>query len=372
MALGIVAFASVLGLLTAWETASSIGSLETQEGIESFLAQQPFASLGLDQSFGSRALHTLAMIGAAGFAATAILAFYVRNPDRSARWGLTALAGPVFVAGVATDSLAGSFVAAGTAMLWMSPAREWFRTGRWTPPEPVADGGARRTPWDRPPSPPGSRPDSPPRPADARSGSVPPPGAAPRPDGPPPAEHPFGQHRPNGQPLARSPQQRPDAAWGARPPTPQRHQVLLHPRPAAMVAAFVMTVIGAGGLLVLSLMLIALVSLSPDRLMSAMVEQQPDLVEQGLTLEQVRTTVLAFSGVLVVWCVLALVLAGFAMARRDWARRGLMVSAAVSAVACLSFTLTFPPVVLAAAVAVATVLCLRSVDVRRWFALEPR
>ena len=139
-----------------------------------------------------------------------------------------------------------------------------------------------------------------------------------------------------------------------------------------MVAAFVMTVIGAGGLLVLSLMLIALVSLSPDRLMSAMVEQQPDLVEQGLTLEQVRTTVLAFSGVLVVWCVLALVLAGFAMARRDWARRGLMVSAAVSAVACLSLTLTFPPVVLAAAVAVATVVCLRSVDVRRWFALEPR
>ena len=85
-----------------------------------------------------------------------------------------------------------------------------------------------------------------------------------------------------------------------------------------------------------------------------------------------RATVLALAGVFVVWCVLALVLAGFAMARREWARRGLMVSAAFSAGACLALVLNTPLVLLPAAAAVATVVCLRRVEVRRWFQLDPR
>jgi hypothetical protein len=66
------------------------------------------------------------------------------------------------------------------------------------------------------------------------------------------------------------------------------------------------------------------------------------------------------------------VLAGFAMARRAWARRGLMVSAAFSAGACFALVLSTPLVLIPAAAAVATVVCLRRVEVRRWFSLEAR
>ena len=146
--------------------------------------------------------------------------------------------------------------------------------------------------------------------------------------------------------------------------------MLLRARPGAMVAAFVITVVTAGGLLAMSLLWIALAGLSPDFLMSVLEEQQPQVVEDGLTLEQVRTTVLGLAGVLVVWSVLALVLAGFAMARRAWARRGLLVSAAVSAGACFALVLTLPLVLVPAAAAVTTVVCLRRDEVRQWFALE--
>jgi hypothetical protein len=139
-----------------------------------------------------------------------------------------------------------------------------------------------------------------------------------------------------------------------------------------MVAAFVITVVTAGGLLSLSLLWIAIAGLSPDFLMSVLEQQQPELLEDGLTPEQVRGTVLALAGGFVVWCTVALVLAGFAMARRDWARRGLIVSAAFSAGGCFALVLSTPLVLVPAAAAVATVVCLRRVEVRRWFAPEPR
>ena len=66
-------------------------------------------------------------------------------------------------------------------------------------------------------------------------------------------------------------------------------------------------------------------------------QQQPDMFDEGLTFQQVRETVFAYAGAFIVWCLVALVLAGFAMARRDWARRGLMIIAAFSAGGCLVF-----------------------------------
>lgn len=44
LASAIVMFASVLVLLTAWEQVASIGSLETQEAVDTFLAEPPFSS----------------------------------------------------------------------------------------------------------------------------------------------------------------------------------------------------------------------------------------------------------------------------------------------------------------------------------------
>ncbi len=330
LASGIVMFASVLVLLTAWEQVTSLGSLETQESIRTFLAEPPFSSLGLDLPGATALLRLTMMVAAVSACATAILGWYVRKPDRSARIGLSVFAVPVFVTGMSVGGLAGSFVAAGTAMLWLPPGREWFATGRWTPPAPKPESAARAAAPRRTPS-----PTAPPhRPADQAP--------------PSPAPGPYASSAPSWQ-----------------------HQQLLHERPAAMVAAFVITVVMAGGLLAMSLLWVAIAGLSPEFLRSV-IEQQPEMFDDGLSFEQVRETVLAFAGAFIVWCVVALVLAGFAMARRDWARRGLMVIAALSAVGCMFFVLANPLVVLPAMAAVATVVCLRRVEVRRWFALEPR
>lgn len=346
LASGIIMFASFLVLVTAWEQVATLGSLDTQQAIRDLLAEAPFSSLGLDAESAAQLLRVTCMAAAACACATAILGWFVRNPDRSSRLALTIFAGPVFVAGLAVGGLAGSFVAAGTAMLWLAPAREWFATGRWTPPAPAPDKQARsRTS----PGAPG-----------ARDGRLDQPGDGPA--APPPATRPFGEHVPLGVQPPTGPQA-PAATW--------QHQQLLHARPAAMVAAFVITVVTAGGLLALSLLWLALAGLSPEFLMSVLEQQQPELVDDGLTLEQVRGTVYAYAGAFIVWCLLALVLAGFAMARREWARRGLMATAGLSAAVCFVFVVDTSLVLIPAAAAVATVVCLRRIEVRRWFSLEP-
>lgn len=322
LASSIVMFASVVVLLTAFERVSTLGSLETQQSIRDVLGESPFSSLGLDLDGATQLLRVGALVAAAGACATAILGWYVRKPDRSARLGLSICAVPVFVSGLSIGGLAASFVAAGTAMLWLAPSREWFATGRWTPPTPP-EKTAKTAKTAKA----------------GRTGTV-------------------GTW--TGAVASRS-----------APPAAAPHEQVLHARPAAMVAAFVITVVTAGGLLTLSLLWVAIASLSPEFLRSVL-EQQPGMFDEGLTFDQVRDTVIAFASAFIVWCVVALVLAGFAMARRDWARRGLMIIAAFSAGGCLFFVLDTPLAVLPAMAAVATVVCLRRVEVRRWFSLQSR
>jgi len=382
LASGIVMFSSVVVLLTAWERVTSLRSLETQEAIRDVLAEAPLTTLGLTVTGTTEMLRIACMVAAVCACATAILGWYVRKPDRTSRLALTLFAVVVFVTGIPAGGLAGSFVAAGAAMLWLHPAREWFATGRWTPPEPVPtkDRGADR---DAPGGPSGSGPggsgptDPWGRPTgDSDAPSTPPPASRPFGEPWPPSQQPVGRpaESPYGQPYppqAPHPQQPAAPYVGLPAPDWQRRQ-LLQARPGAMVAAFVITVVTAGGLLGLSLLWLAIAGFSPELLHSVMEQQQPEMLDDGLSLEQVRTTVLALAGAFVVWCVVALVLAGFAMARREWARRGLMISAAFSAGACFALVLNTPLVLVPAAAALATVVCLRRVEVRRWFQLDPR
>jgi hypothetical protein len=236
LASGIVMFSSVVVLLTAWERVTSLGSLETQDAIRDVLAEAPFSSLGLTVSSTTDLLRVSCMVAAACACATAILGWYVRKPDRSSRLGLTLFAVVVFVTGIPAGGLAGSFVAAGAAMLWMQPAREWFATGSWTrrtrfPPKDTGrtdrDASGQADPWGRPPAgsdAPSAPPSTPPSTPSDTSPSVPPPAS--RPFGEPgpsvqqhpvggPAESSYGQAYPH----------RPDPHQSARrrtPPTPRR------------------------------------------------------------------------------------------------------------------------------------------------------
>lgn len=142
----------------------------------------------------------------------------------------------------------------------------------------------------------------------------------------------------------------------------------LHHRPRPLIAAFVLTVVTAGGVLVISVLSMALVGLSPDLIMTELERQQPELVEDGLTLAQLRFSTFLSGGVAILWCCTALAFAGFAMARRPWARRALMITAGLSAGACLLVALNAPFLVIPATAAMATVVCLGRLEVRQWFA----
>jgi hypothetical protein len=313
-------FSSALVLLTAWERLSSLGSLDTRNGIEDLLAEPAMDGLGLDVEGVTQILYVSGVIAAVCAVATAILGYYVLKPDTSSRRAITILAVPLFVTGLTAGGFAASFVAAGAAMLWMQPAREWFATGKWTPPSPPAAAEpSRRTTW----------------------------GAA-----APPAD------RPAAQPLQQQP---------VHPAAPRS----LHHRPRPLIAAFVLTVVTAGGVLVISVLSMALVGLSPDLIMTELERQRPELVEDGLTLAQLRFSTFVSGGVAILWCSAALAFAGFAMARRAWARRALMIIAAFSAGACLLVSLSAPFLVVPAIAAMATVACLGRIEVRRWFAPEP-
>lgn len=374
LASGLVIASSVVVVLTSFAQVASLGSLATQRAIETAVTTPPFDALGLDAAGMTGLVRVLALVSAVAACATGVLGWYVRRPDRSARLGLTVFAVPVFLAGLPgawlpSTGIAGSFVAAGAAMLWMVPAREWFATGRWTPPpprQPAAERQAQQKAKQR------SQQQS------QQQGWPPPPPGSSTPTQPPPAARPFGEHRPEHlPPVPQGPPQGqpqgPPQAWQPGPaphPSPYQSPYQSHPapphRPGGVVAAFVLTVVMAGGLLTLSLMWVALVGLSPELLMSTVEKQQPDLVEAGLTLDDLRRTGYGLGAAFIVWSTVALVLSGFLMARRDWARRGLLVLAVVSAAASLALMIGNPLLAVPAAAAVAVVVCLRRGDVRRW------
>lgn len=331
MAAGVVMFSSVLVLLTALERLSGLGSLDTRNGVEGMLSEPAIRGLGIDFDGAMRLLYFSGVIASICAVATAILGWYVLKPDRSARRAISILAAPLFVTGLAAGGFAASFVAAGAAMLWMQPAREWFATGKWTPPPPPSAAAAeatRRTPWSAPST---------------------------------PAERPGTQ--------AFQQQPTPQSTHPTQAGHPTRHA--LHDRPRAMVAAFVLTVLTAGAVLVASLLSLAIVGLSPDLIMSELERQQPELVADGLTAEQLRFSTYVSAAVAILWCTVALAFAGFAMARRAWARRALMITAACSAGVCLLVALSAPFLVIPAVAAMTTVACLGRVEVRRWFSSVP-
>lgn len=328
MAAGVVMFSSVLVLLTAFERLARLGSLETRNGVEDMLAEPAVNGLGIDFDGAMRILYVSGVIAALCAVATAILGWYVLKPDTSARRAISVLAVPLFVTGLTAGGFAASFVAAGAAMLWMQPAREWFATGSWTPPSPPASSAAeatRRTPWSTP-KPPTDRP---------------------------------------GTQAFQQPQSTAQSASAHPMPGAATHQ--LHDRPRAVIAAFVLTVVTAGAVLVASLLTLVVVGLSPDMIMAELERQQPELVAEGLTAEQLRFSTYVTAGIAIVWCGLALAFAGFAMARRAWARRGLMITAAFSAGACFLVALSAPVLVVPAVAAMMTVACLGRSEVRRWF-----
>jgi hypothetical protein len=322
-----IVVASVVVVLTGFETIGSLYSLEKRQQIELLLATPPWSGLGVDVDGVRQIIHVATLIGAGCATAAAILGYQVLQRSRVARILLSVLAVPLFLAGIVGDAFFSALIAAAAGMLWLSPAREWF-AGTWRPPT-AEETRERRTPTPPTVLPPGPPPGPPA--ADSLPPSLPPPpsGAPPGLQWPPPPPGP--------------------AAWAPPPPTYR-----LPDRPPAVTLACVLTWVFAGLTLVVAVAAIAVISGDRDGLLRQLHQQNPELFQQGVSEDLLVSTTFA--------------LGVFAVLGRPWARIALMSSAGLAAGLMLGLVLFGQLVVLVPfAGAVATVFALLRPDVRAWF-----
>ena len=312
---------SAVVVFSAFERISGLHTIESQESVANFLSEPPGDGLGWTVDQGLELIRLLSLVAGACAAAAAILGFWVLKGSKQARLGLAVLAVPLLVTGLATGGFVSSLVAVSAVLLWLQPARNWFE-GRPAPdpsgPHAGPHGGPRQDP------------------------SVARPVAAP----PPVQTEPVPWPTPYGTPQK-----------------PQRRA-----RPPAVVWACVLTWIGCG-IVVVALGATVLVMLaSPDLLFEELHRQNPDLAEQGLTDSEIRTASLASAVVLLPWCLVAAGLAIQAFRGLPWARRALLISAAVAGAVSLLGMLASAVMVVPFVATVVTVALLSRPEVRAWFA----
>jgi hypothetical protein len=248
-----------------------------------------------------------------------------------------------------------SIVAVAIALLWVSPSREWFRG------DPIPD----RTPpvaprppvWPPPPPHEGS--------SDSSAGSAT--GGQASAGGPPAA---AGEQAGSGVQAGWPGQQTatPDrpaqhGTWPSLPstPTPDR-------RPEGVTLAFVLTLVSAGLVLLLTGISVLVMAVSPDLMWEEVQRQQPDLADQGVTQGLLQTTTYVMGGFLILWAAAAIVLAFLTLRRNRGAARALTASAAASAVLCVIGTFASLLLALPAFASIITVAALRRPEVRAWLA----
>jgi hypothetical protein len=302
--------ASVVVVLTAFDTVAGLRSLDTREAVEKYLSEPPGDGLGIGLQDALSAMRVLATMAAAFAATTAVLGYQVLRRSRAARVALTALAVPLFLAGLVSGGVASAVVLAAAVMLWFEPARGWF---------------------------------------DGRAGPAPsPPSAPPAPAAP-------------AAPAAAAP---PALAASAAPAVGP-----VAARPAALVWACALTwAFTFLAFLALGLSVV-LVLASPGLVLDEVARQNPELARQGITESVLRTTVVATAVVGMAWAVFAAVCAGLAWRRVRWARLGLLGSACLTGAVCLAGAVTNVVMLVPLIATTATAVLLLRSDVAAWFAV---
>jgi hypothetical protein len=304
----VVAGSAVVVVMVLDEVAK-LHSLDTREAVEKYLARPPGDQLGLGVQDALTALRVVLTVTGVAAAASAVLGWYALHRSRGARVALSVLAVPLFVSGFTFGGFVGggvlpAMVSAAVLMLWLQPARDWFagvvRAAPVVPPPPAP--------------PPG-------RPGRDRLLDLPPPTTPPL--------HPA--------PYAATPVPRPDDRPGDRPADAGE-------RPRALVWACVVTWVSTAWLIGFLV--------EPHAYLDDLRRQNPDL---ALSDADLRTLVLVFCAIFIVWSVVAAALALLVWRRVRWASVALVASAGL---ACL----TLVPIIACVA---AGVLLLRP-DTRAW------
>lgn len=316
LAAWLIMVGSVIVVAMVFDRIAGLHSMETRESIERFLAEPPTDDLGLDVPGVITILRTLSMVAAGCATAAAILGYQVLRRSRSARLGLTVLAAPLFLTGMVTGGFVSSVVAAASVMLWLQPSRDWFD-------------GVTRTAAPRAPAPPPTPPAAPTSPAQGY--------------GPPPM------------------------AWPAQAPARTPTPTAAAPRPGAVVWACVLTWVFSA---VAALGMVAsAIAIGVDQdLLDEVYRQNPDLRDQGVTDGVLTAATYVMAGLIVLWCLAAIVVAVLVWRRVGWARIVLIVSASVCVGVSLLGTVLGAFLLVAPLVAgAATIALLVRTDVRPWF-----
>jgi hypothetical protein len=327
MAGAMVMLAATFVVISVADTVSRLRSIETRDSIEAFLADAPGSDLGLSVESMIQVLHGVAIVAALCSVAAVALGWQVLQRSRQARVALSVLALPIFVTGLVAGGFMSSLVAVATAMLWLSPSREWF-AGQPIP-EPVKPGQTRRE-------------------ADVQALS----GRAAPPLTPWPTDAPVSTDAAVSSvaaPVGRS------VTAAERPK-----------RPDPVTVALVVTVVIAGMVFLMTLVSLVVLSSQPDLVLEELRRQNPDLEDSGITESLLLTTSYVSGALAMAWSALAIVLAVLVAGRRAWAAKGLLLCAAACALFCLVATLASAVALIPAVAAIATVSCLRRPEVRRW------
>lgn len=323
---------SVFVVLTAFDQIAAMRSMETRETVEEFLSKPPGDSLGLGVQGMLSVMRVMTMVTAACATAAAILGFHVLRRSRSARLVLTMLAGPLFLAGTVVGGFLPAVIVGSIVMLWFQPARDWL------------DGKAPRAVPSPPQSPSPSHPQEPP-----------PPAAPPAAPSEPRAYPGFGEDSvTTGVPVGAAPAG--PTAYAASPASPAR--------PPALMWACALAWAGSAVVFVVMLVSVAVVLAAPDMLIDELYRQNPELRSDGITPSTLRSTVLFAGTLMVVWSIVAAVLAVFAWRGRPWAWTALLVSASCASMLCLLAALGSPALLVPLAVVAATIPLLLRPEVR--------
>jgi hypothetical protein len=349
---GMIILGSIFLLLSVWESMTGLRGIESREAVEEFLSTSPGDQTGLSVEDTLQVLRVVATVTGVCAAVAAVLGAYALQGNRQARVALSVLAVPIFLTGIVVGGFMSSIVAVAITLLWLSPSREWFKgepiPDRTTPPD-----ARRAAVW--PPPPPSSSSGAPS--SDAPSSSPVAPGTA----GSSVTPASSGSSAAPGGVVTAQVQH---GAWPALPPTPTDR------RPEGVTVAFVVTLVSAALVLLVTSISVVVMALSPDAMLEEVLRQQPELADQGVTKELLQTTTFVMGGIVMAWAAAAIVLAFLTLRRRRRAAHALMVSAAASAVLCVLGTFATLVLALPAFASVITLAVLRRPDVKAWLAGE--
>jgi hypothetical protein len=340
----VVAIASALLVVTVFDAMTHLHSVDTRDALRDALSSGSAKGLGLSVDEAISVIRWALLVAGVAAATTAVLGVFVLQRHTAARVVLSVAAVPIALSAVIggggrSGSAAGVFllgivVAGATALLWTEPARDWF-AGRV--PQAEATPATPATPAARPTWPPAPSREVVPRTSESQE-PAPPPRAVPG----------WGDVRP------------PVAVLRADPvvaPVGERHPVPVQVR-IACILTWVFSALTA------SVYVGLMVAAAVDRAGTV------DLVRDSSGISDVTATdaeligvLLAMSALMLVWCILASVLAALTWRRQAWASGALLVSCGV---ATLFEVVGFPFSLLHIGASVAAFVLLLRPSARAW------